>query len=457
MPLIIPTNSISALGYDVANSLRFNRDNIDKLTRTFSSGNRRTYTISSWVKRSRLGIDYQGINIASGGDEGIFFDSSDRINLFFGGGGANVTKAVYRDVSAWYHIVVAIDTTQSTGSDRIKLYVNGIQETSWSATSTPVQNYDTLFNNSGGTNVIGSHSITTSYSFDGYMAESVFIDGQALDPTSFGEFDEDSGIWKPKAVSGLTFGNNGFYLDFENSGSLGADVSGNGNNFTVNNLTSIDQTTDTPTNNYATFNALQPTSATFSNGNTDVISGSAAWYTAPATLGVTSGKYYWEVKAGTISGSNYIQAGVCSESSASANLNTYHANTTYSYAYHWDGQKYINNSASSFGTAISTGDIIMIALDCDNGFIYAGLNGTWQNSGNPTSGGSGTGAMTTLASNQLWFPTVSAYSSTHNANFGNPAFTISSGNSDGNGYGNFEYSVPSGYYSLNTKNLAEYG
>jgi hypothetical protein len=135
---------------------------------------------------------------------------------------------------------------------------------------------------------------------------------------------------------------------------------------------------------------------------------------------------------------------------------TYHANTTYSYAYHWDGTKYINNSSLSFGTAISTGDIIMIALDCDNGFIYAGLNGTWQNSGVPTSGGSGTGAMTTLASNQLWFPTVSAYLSTHNANFGNGYFgttAVASAQSPSDGIGIFEYEVPTGYKALCTKSI----
>ena len=177
---------------------------------------------------------------------------------------------MYRDVSAWYHIVVAVDTTQGTASNRLKLYVNGEQITSLQASSYPSLNFDTLINNNNAHYISGA--VDTTYGtrrFDGYMAEVCFIDGTALDPTSFGEFDEDSGIWKPISVSGLTFGTNGFYLDFEDSAALGDDVSGNGNNFTVNNLTAIDQTTDTPTNNFATLNPLNNywSAATFSEGN----------------------------------------------------------------------------------------------------------------------------------------------------------------------------------------------
>jgi hypothetical protein len=429
-----------------------------KLTRTQSTAtNRKKWTFSFWIKTIAdvhiftTSVSGNNASLYKGGGGQLYYteyNGSDLVTL--------LTTRRLRDASAWYHIVYVYDSTQATESDRVKLYINGVQETSFTGTIIyPSLNSDSLVGQNSHDFQIGVRQDGAGGYYEGLMAHLHFIDGTAYDADTFGETDATTGIWKPKTAPSVTYGTNGFFLKFENSGAFGTDSSGNANNFTVNGT--MTQTIDTPSNVFATFNALQPTSATFSNGNTNVISGSAAWYTAPATLGVTSGKYYWEVKAGTISGINYIQAGVCSESAVSANLNTYHANTTYSYAYHWDGQKYINNSASSFGTAISTGDIIMIALDCDNGFIYAGLNGTWQNSGNPTSGGSGTGAMTTLASNQLWFPTVSAYSSTHNANFGNPAFTISSGNSDGNGYGNFEYSVPSGYYALNTKNLAEFG
>ena len=261
MPLILGTNSIKDTGFDVANSLRFNDGSSDRLQRTFSTAdNYKKQTFSAWIKRSDLGGTKRIIESYDGSSTsptGIHF-VNDQVRVNFGGSASNIllTNALYRDVSAFYHLVVQIDTTQSTDTNRVKIYINGEQETSFATSNYPSQNTDSQLTCPNANNNIGTTYDGSGEFFDGYMAEVVFIDGTALDPTSFGEFDEDSGIWKPKNVSGLTFGTNGFYLDFQNSGSLGADVSGNGNNFTVNNLTSIDQSTDTCTNNFATMNPL---------------------------------------------------------------------------------------------------------------------------------------------------------------------------------------------------------
>jgi hypothetical protein len=302
------------------------------------------------------------------------------------------------------------------------------------------------------------------------MAEAVLIDGQQLDPTSFGEFDEDTGIWKPIDVSGLTFGTNGFYLDFEDSAALGDDVSGNGNDFTVNNLTAIDQTTDTPTNNFATLNPLNvPTSnaPTFSEGNLKSISSSdtSSRFGGSSTIGVTQGKWYIEAKA-TVDTVVRSSFGISGEVSTLAlNNEDIHESTNSSYGYDANtGDKFVNGVQSSYGNSYTTGDIIGIALDLDNNKLYFSKNGTFQNSGDPTSGATGTGAISiTDVSNTTdgayFFThgdnTGGTYVSTFEFNFGSPPYTISSGNADGNGYGNFEYAVPSGYLSLCTANLSE--
>jgi hypothetical protein len=223
MPLIIPSNSISAGGYEVDNSLRFNDGSSDNLNRTpASASNRKTWTFSAWIKRSTIST---GQRIFSQGDHTsgdpmtfLAFKSDDTLqfNRYVSGATELVTNRKFRDVSAWYHIVFRCDTTNGTAGDRFRLYINGVEETSFATDNNPSLNDDTEVNNTEKLE-LGSVGATTQ-NFDGYMAELVLIDGQSLDPTSFGEFDEDSGIWKPIDVSGLTFGTNGFYLDFEDSG-----------------------------------------------------------------------------------------------------------------------------------------------------------------------------------------------------------------------------------------------
>jgi len=468
MPLILPSNSISAGGYEVDNSLRFDDGSSDSLTRTQGTPtNADICTFSVWFK---LGADVTSNDISIFQEYvdvfnffGISKKDNGRLQVFqFDGGSFNINvqpSRLFRDHSAWYHVVVAYDSSQSTASDRVKIYVNGIQETSFSASTYPAQNLDNRFNSSGKSIKIGTQN--SNQYWDGYMAETVFIDGTALDPTSFGEFDEDTGIWKPIDVSGLTFGTNGFYLDFENSGSLGADVSGNGNNFTVNNLTSIDQTTDTPTNNFATLNRLNfPTSnaPTFSDGNLTTTTG-AGNFGGTSTLGASQGKYYAEFKFVT-NNSGGMFVGITADPSEDARNNRYVGQSSLSYSYIQDGQKYNNSSGSAYGDSFTTGDIIGVAIDLDNDALYFSKNGTFQNSGDPTSGATKTGAISITSGYDYFFslsdgsnPDTSVYS----CNFGSPPYSISSGNSDGAGFGQFEYAPPSGYLALCTKNLATDG
>ena len=469
MPLIIPSNSISAGGYVVDNSCRFNDGSSDYLERTAgSTGNRKTLTISYWLKRGNITTaNSQGVlnaGILSDGNNHSFcgFQSStDTAIIQTTTSGSNVmslqSNALFRDVSAWYHFVWKVDTTQGTESNRIKLYVNGVEH---SLTGTfPSLNQDTWFN------YADTHTVGTRFTnyLNGYLTEMILIDGTALDPTSFGEFDEDSGIWKPIDVSGLTFGTNGFYLDFENSGSLGADVSGNGNNFTVNNLTAIDQTTDTPTNNFCTPNPLYPQrggGVTFSEGNLKTVF--TSYEQSPnGTIGASAGKWYYEMKmSGTHARFGWCESH-CPQGDTDSN-STFPAYAIYSNGS--NGLRVYKNVTTRVVTDYtgytnwSAGDTVGIAFDIDNGKFYAHLNGTYYNSGDPANG---TGALITGITAQqggLFLPYLNCgtnLSRTFEWNFGSPSHTISSGNTDGNGYGNFEYAVPSGYLSLCTKNLSE--
>ena len=465
-------NSPSDAGYEVANSLRFEDGSSDKLTRsTGTPDSEQIFTWSQWVKKTRGNSTYEII-------QGFYNNSSnyllvsfnqDRIDVLNYEGGTTarkITTAKFRDVSAWYHIVVAVDTTQGTANNRIKIYVNGVQETDFSTNSAPSQNAN-----------LGTNMTTTAIGvgegggigyLSAYLAEVCYIDGTALDPTSFGEFDEDTNIWKPIDVSDLTFGTNGFYLDFENSGSLGADVSGNGNNFTVSNLTSIDQSTDTCTNNFATLNPLQTDhsgNTSFSEGNNKFQATTGDWVGTASTQGTNTGKWYAEFKLSTLTTSALI--GVATDVYMSSRGVTDYVGFTsglpnYAYAKYFTSGVDANKgkifqhdqTQNTYGsnTGGSTGDIIGIALDLDNNKAYWSVNGTWENSADPSVGTNGYSIGAGTYQFGVW-----GYQSTSESNFGSPPFTISSGNSDGNGYGNFEYAVPSGYHALNTKNLAEYG
>ena len=464
MPLILGTNSIKDTGYDVANSLRFNSGSSDYLNRTpSSSGNRKTWTFSFWIKRTKLGVTQYilSANDASANFSTFRFNGDQIEHYEYYSSAVQYslkTNRLFRDVSSNYHILLAYDTSQGTAANRIKLYVNGVQETSFATSSYPSQNYDSFFNSTSYVNYLGTEG--GSNNADGYMSEVCFIDGTALDPTSFGEFDEDSGIWKPIDVSGLTFGTNGFYLDFEDSSALGNDAAGS-NNFTVNNLTAIDQSTDTCTNNFATWNPLDNYyfGGTFSNGNTTLQSINSSYAHCTTTLGMSSGKFYSEHK--WTSGSN-MRLGLVGKI-ATSNTDGLNGGTDEIY-YDGNNGKFDTNgtSTTSWGSTYAVNDIIGIAYDGDNNKIYFSKNGVWQNSANPSNG---TNGMTIPSSSTTnigfyffsWSDNSSTASSTIQSNFGSPPYAISSGNTDGNSIGNFEYSVPSGYYALCTANLAEFG
>jgi hypothetical protein len=457
MPLILGANSVSG-GYEVDNSLRFNSGSSDYLTRTpASSGNRQIMTFSFWLKRSNLGdgTNYQTVFQINGYTYCKFHETTNTFT--FGDTAFDLeTTQVFRDVSAWYHFVLAVDTTQATNTNRVKIYVNGTQVTALTATY-PTQNTNLNWNTGSVAHQIGRHTSAGQY-LNGYLSEFNFIDGQQLTPSSFGETDEDTNIWKPIPYTG-SFGTNGFYLEFQNSGSLGTDSSGNGNNFTVNNLTSIDQTTDTPTNNFATLNSLIPHSIPilYKEGNTVAFDTTANFNSAFSSIGISSGKWYFEAKTSTNNGF----VGICkSDGIFPASSPAYLGQSTLgtnSWGYYADSGTYFHNgSATAYGDSWTNTDIIGCALDLDNNKLYFSKNGVFQNSGVPTSGATGTGAISITSGTYLFGVTKDNESSEMLCNFGNPSFTISSGNADANGYGNFEYAVPSGYYALCTKNLAEY-
>ena len=487
MPLILPGNvgsATAATGYNVANSARFNDGSSDTLTRTpGSASNRRTFTISFWVKRGAISSAHQ--NVFSSGAYGstqmtqVFFEATDE--LFFSDFAANQsqnfllkTNRLFRDPSAWYHIFIAVDTTQGTASNRIKIYVNGVQETSFATESYPDQNFDCAINVDQ-VHTIGNRNGASLF-FDGYLSEFVFVDGTAQAHTDVGEFDSDSGIWKPINVSGLTFGTNGFYLNFETSAELGDDVSGNTNDFTETNLTAVDQSTDTCTNNFATLNSLDSFSsgAAFSEGNTTVTSTNGGRGIITATFGLTSGKWYWEVKTsatgGTNSGDEWNHIGIANRSAANADNilaeSGTGSNKVYEYSYYaYDGNHWNNGDQGGYGASFTTNDIIGVFLDLDNNKIYWSKNGAWADgSGNSDENDpNGFKAVTDPASTPggVYIPACSDGGvnvfKTWQWNFGGtPGFAISSGNSDPNGYGNFEYPTEGGY-AICTKNLAEYG
>jgi len=313
-------------------------------------------------------------------------------------------------------------------------------------------------NQSGAPNRVGAG---TSLYFDGYMAETVLLDGTAASPTSFGEFDEDSGVWKAIDVSGLTFGTNGFHLNYETAAELGTDANG-GTTLSETNLTALDQSTDTCTNNFATLNFVAKGSGTtFADGNLKATTTISNYNTSIGSIGLTQGKWYWEMKLG--SGLNYSMYGITTDSPKQVgNIPAEQTKWTYVKIAYGTDLRYNESEgtgyqASSYGNANSGNDIVMIALDLDNNFIYMGAGGTWYNSGNPTSGASGSGAAPrALVAGNTYFPAfTTSYGTNMEINFGSPSYAISSGNQDGNGYGNFEYAVPSGYFSLNTKNLSE--
>ena len=470
-----PTNSNP---YEVTNSCRFNRADGPNMTKTpGSSGNLRKWTWSCWVKRGSISNGSQTMfNAGSSSNTQIRFDSDDTINFYQYSSSYTArlaTNAKYRDPSAWMHVVAHWDTDNSTAGDRMKLFVNGTEVTSFAADVNPALNLDSYFGASGTALYVGDKG-DGAEEMDGYLAEVCFIDGQNLAPSSFGEFDSNSPrIWRPIDVSTLTFGTNGFYLNFKDSANLGNDANG-GTDLTENNIAAADQATDTCTNNFATFNPLDGTS----NGTAfDLSEGNCKGVTAvdtngalQSTIAVSSGKWYAEFKIAKV-GDNLsggrTTVGIGSRNNAQVSGN-YYGNTTSpidSYGKYSASAHYYHNNgtAVSYGSSFVDDDIIGVYLDLDNNKLYFSENGTLYSS----TGISITAAASTLNGHyHIGFSDASANDNGEvEANYGGcSAFTISSAVSDDNGYGSFEYSPnitgdgeAKKFYALCTKNLAEYG
>jgi hypothetical protein len=463
MPLILPGNVASATastGYDVANSCRFNDGDSASMTKTSGSGDRRQFTISAWVKRGVLGTEQEIYGSGDSGSNvfGVFFDgSTNRLSVtdYQSGGTLTLTtNRVFRDYSAWYHVCVAIDTEQATNTNRVKIYINGTQETSFATANYPDEDEDLYVNVSGQPHNVGVDQGPGRF-FDGYMAEVVFIDGTQYAASDFGEFDSDSPtIWKPKDPSGLTFGTNGFYLDFEASDNLGNDANG-GTDLTESNLAATDQATDTPTNNFATMNPLDNyyESATFSEGNCKIVGSGSNYSAKTCTFGVSKGKWYYEAKCAAVSAAS-IEAMLGLIETIATSTTFFTGTSANSVGFYKGGSYYKGGSSSAYGSVWGANDILSIAFDLDNNAIYIAINGTWQNSADPAAGSGGISLGT--PSSGFYYPSTTE--GTFEMNFGGcSGFTVSSGNADADGYGNFEYAVPSGYFALCTKNLAEYG
>ena len=461
MPTILGANTLST-GYEVENSLRFDDGSSAFLSKTFS-GDGTSHdigTVSFWIKRCELSAEQGIFTAGSSNRHFIRFESNNTFTFRAVTDSFHLnTNQIFRETSGWYHFVIAYDTTQGTGSNRVKIYVNGVQLTSFATADYPDQNLDIKLG-AAEANHIGNDAEQTTPYYDGYMAEFVYIDGQQLAPTSFGEFDEDTpNIWKPIDVSGLTFGTNGFFLNApgpstgQNANGLGGDSSGNGNHFANNNMAAEDRSTDTCTNNFPTLNSLvkAPSSITFSEGNLKAVH-PGSWTGVPATIGVQNGKWYWECKVTTGNSANAF-TGICIEDVNFNDSTVY--NETGLILYFVDGRKTVDGTdTESFFTSLATNDIVGVALDLDSGTKTVTF----------TKNGSASGSAVNLTSNfdnKFIFPVgignSSSATSNWEFNFGSPHYSISSGNSDANGHGNFEYAVPSGHFSINTKNLAEHG
>ena len=470
MPLILPGNvgsATAATGFNVANSCRFDGSS-SYLQKTYASGQNKTFSISTWIKRSSVGdagaiwSGYHNatnyLTLAFKDDDALRFQNvSAGVNMNF------TTNRLFRDVSAWMHILAIVDTTDGTAGDRQQIFINGVRETSFSTSTAYAEDAAAELGATDKENIVGRHGSGADY-FDGYMAEHVFIDGLALAPTSFGEFDSDNGIWKPIDVSGLTFGTNGYYLDFEASGNLGNDANG-GTDLTENGLAAVDQSTDTCTNNFATLNPLNNlgSNIAYSDGNLTITPGTSDYKTCISTIAVDSGKWYAEFKAVSgHNGSTDVSVGIIGADNHVASTGS-KAMSAYlsSFGYGSGGlvKKYDNSTIRTDAT-YTDDNIIGIAVDMDNLKLYWSKDGAFQNSGDPTSGATGTGAVA-ITPAQLYYIAVATISSggvkVFSANFGSPPYSESGGETDGDGYGNFAHAVPSGYFALNTKNLAEYG
>ena len=456
-------------GFNIDNSLKVELGTGEVLYRDPTSGNRTTFTISFWFKRSQLDNFGADPYFMGQGSNARFHFAGDTLRWMWDGNSTELeASGRLRDVASWYHIVLAVDTTQGTNTNRVKAYVNG-ESYPFNNSDWPSQNDESQWGHDQrqfiNVKYANNNTGDTSYLNAGYYADFCWIDGQQLAATSCGEFDEDSGIWKPIDISGLTFGSQGYWLKFDDSSDLGADSSGNSNDFTTVNLDANNQAVDTPTNNFCTLSPLwrfnSGGSSTITEGMTISTPHSSSWCGAKSTMGLSAGKWYWEWKS---SGQGDYM-GVQTDGEDNIYSGNPQNNQMGAFFVH-DGEFKIYDADSTSGRndvdinypTFNSAHIFGCALDMDNNRISFYQDGTIiPDSAGGRANAPGNYDLDGLA-NKTVFPTASNYSYNFQWNFGGyTKFSISSAQSDANGYGNFEHAPPSGYYAICTKNLAEYG
>jgi len=475
--------------YSIDQSIRFNPADTPYMHKTYSgAGDRTAWTFSTWFKlgecngmASSGGLYYVFFacdNATNDANRGIFSinnDSSESssMQIQFEGHSTKFlrTNRKLRDPSSWYHITLVWDSDNAVAQDRCRLYINGERETSFATQNNPTSGQEIGINLAAKHTIGAGINISTSgvvYHFDGYMAETVFLDGTATDASSFGEFKEDSDIWVPKDVSDLTFGTNGFWIDGRDSSAFGDDEAGS-NDYTTSGLAAHDFCLDSPTNNFAVMNPLLTKDSDFeySEGNLKIdFNSNTAWTNGMgASMSMSSGKWYWEVYWTT--GTHYTMFGIlptellhtCADSGSSGLYTLGNFFQARSGGSTYDFYKQVSTDTTPSGD-FAQGDYLQFALDMDNKKFWWGKNNTWFSSGNPSAGSNEMIGSADLPSDG-YTPVFLGYSSGGDSvvqvNFGQDStfagVVSAGGNSDGSGIGNFKYAPPSGFKALCTKNL----
>jgi len=429
-----------------------------RLTRTPSSaGNRKKFNFSFWIKGNDFVSDYIMFSASGSSESAILFDASSKLEYYEYNGSSKTTQIttnrVFRDCSAWYHINISIDTTQSTASNRVKFYVNGVQETSLANSTYGAEDFDSLFNNTTA-QYIGANA--SGGQFDGSMSYINFNDGYVYPASTFGSTDSTTGEWEINTSPSMTMGTNGFTI-LKNGNTI-TDQSTNSNNWTLAAGT-LTKTEDCPSNVFATMNPLiRSSNGTFASGNNKFTTSGGAWGSGFTTLGMFNGqgKYYMEFKgaSGTKIGygiSDFKASGVIQRTEAGETR--YCGEYANSYAYHYGGNFYYSGSSTSTGyDSFTSSNVIGMAVDMDNLKIYFHKDGVYQDSKNPASNN----GYTIVAPEGVYLPTITVEDAGAAANFGNGVFdttAVSSAGTAASTPGIFEYDVPTGYQPLSTKGL----
>jgi len=448
-------------GYEIANSLKFEADNSEYLKWTnistyATSARKKTFSFSVWFKISELGVQRTIWGTAANGYLLLQADGELKWQQSYGSVVKVLqTNRVLRDTSAWYNVIVAVDTTQATEANRQRIYINGVEETSFSTSTYPSQNDEA-------DNVYESHHSLGAYNSSsifwcGYMANVAFISDAQITPSDVGEFDEDSGIWKPKAYSGGSAPS--YFLEFKDSSDLGTATGLDAD--TLNNIAAADQSTDTPTNNFCTMNPLWAASyITYTEGATNVDTTGSGWMSMVSTFAVSKGKWYWEFKRD--SGNAFVGIVDTEDDDIPRSTDGYFfgynddSSTNSIGLYSANGQVYNSPGGTPDAAGFTTSNIVGVAVDMDNYKLYYHIDGTYAGSMDPANGTGGVTIPTTWTSDSIYMG-FSGFNGSYAVNFGGyTTISISSAANDGQ-YGTFEYAPPSGYYALCTKRLAEYG